>query len=172
MTTERDTTRHGPASRTAPGRPLAAGLAILGATALVKGVWGVLAPEQLARAGEAVLGEPWLRLGATTLVWAALLALAGYMTVRGDALRRRPAAAGWIMAIWLWLGGMLLLYVPVEPYRELVQRILGNPGAPRAIGLIGIAVGTALLGLALALWAEEAVETRPAGRPMQHPRPV
>ncbi len=160
------------------GWPITTALAMLGAAAVITGLWGLLAPEHLAHSSRAFVAEPRLRLGVSVALGAAMLALAIYLTPRMHALPWGEVVEGWILVGCLSFSGVLVLRLSPEAYQALFTQVLDNPSALSAVSLVGVAVGAVLFGAAFALWCEQKPASRtPGPRPIivhhaHHPRPI
>jgi len=151
---------------------------MLGAAAVITGLWGLLAPELLARASQAFVSNPPLRLSVSVAFGAAMLGLAIYLTPRMHALPWGEVIEGWILVGCLSFSGVLVLRLSPEAYQALFTQVLDNPSALSAVSLVGVAVGAVLFGAAFALWCEQKPASRtPGPRPIivhhaHHPRPI
>ena len=169
MEAERRTIQGRPETGAGPIKPFAITLATMGGLALVQGLWGLLRPEQQAAMGEAAVTDVGLRLGAGLLIWLAMVALAWYVTARWETLRWWQGAAAWILVTYLWIGGMVVMRIPVEPYQMVLGRVLDGDVAPRFAGLVSFLAGMTLLAMAATVWREQQAEA--SGRPEARPRP-
>jgi hypothetical protein len=151
-----------PETGAGPLEPFAVTPVIVGGLAVVSGLWGLQRPEHPAAVGEAVANDTGLRLGAALLVWLAMVALAGYVTARWESLRWWQGVAGWILVMWLWVGGMVALRTPIEPHQMVLGRVLEGGVAAWGAGPVGVLAGIALLALAATAWREQRAEA--AGR--------
>jgi hypothetical protein len=59
---------------------------------------------------------------------------------------------------YLWIGGIVAMRVPTEPYQTVFGRVLNGDLSPRVTALVGVLAGLTLLALA----ATASREPRPA----------
>jgi hypothetical protein len=145
-------------------RPIAAALGLFGTLAIIKGAWGLAAPESLIGAAEILFTTPVLRVVAVGLTWTALFALAAYVTIRWETLGWWEELAGWALILWIWLGGMLLVYVPTAEHAALVALAREHAPAVKVASRLGLAAGLMLLATGLAIWLGRPAPRRPQRR--------
>jgi hypothetical protein len=164
MTTNPLTTRRMPATHHVTRRPIVAALGLFGTLAIIKGAWGLAAPESLIGTAEVLFTTPALRVLAVGLTWTAFFALAAYVTIRWETLQWWEELAGWALVLWIWLGGMLLVYVPPAEQAALVALAREHAATVRVASQLGLAAGLVLLATGLAIWLGRPAPPRPQRR--------